>query len=249
MTAHASSHWTEMKDLRILGIDTSGKVASVALSDGEKILWEKSVYTKLTHSQVILPMVEQALAESGYELSQIDCAAVSDGPGSYTGLRIGIGAVKGMCRGCEGLKCAGVSTLLSLAYNCCGFTGRIISVMRARPDISYVGEFDGGAKAPVRVSPDRVAKDAEVFEGYDTSVPVMLVGDNAVFIKDRYFKNDENVIVANAACVLQRASSLCLAAADSEDLITTADKLEVSYLQATKAEKDKAHSQKQEEEK
>ena len=51
--------------MRILGIDTSGKVASVAITDGERLVWEKSVYTKLTHSQVILPMVEQALSESG----------------------------------------------------------------------------------------------------------------------------------------------------------------------------------------
>ena len=246
---HASSHWMEMKDLRILGIDTSGKVASVALSDGEKILWEKSVYTKLTHSQVILPMVEQALCESGYELSDLDCVAVSDGPGSYTGLRIGIGAVKGMCRGCEGLKCAGVSTLASLAYNCLGFCGRIISVMRARPDISYVAEFDSNAKTITRVSDDRVAGDADVFANYDTSSPIMLVGDNASHIKQSFFKDNENVVTANAACLLQRAASLCLAAADDEGLVTTADALEVSYLQATKAEKDKAHSDKQEEEK
>lgn len=244
---HASSHWMEMKDLRILGIDTSGKVASVALSDGEKILWEKSVYTKLTHSQVILPMVEQALCESGYELSDLDCVAVSAGPGSYTGLRIGIGAVKGMCRGCEGLKCAGVSTLASLAYNCLGFCGRIISVMRARPDISYVAEFDSNTKTITRVSDDRVAGDAEVFENYDTASPIMLVGDNALHIKQSFFKDNENVVTANAACLLQRAASLCLAAADDEGLVTTADALEVSYLQATKAEKDKAHSDKQEE--
>ena len=236
-----------MRDLRILGIHTSGKVASVALSDGEKILWEKSVYTKLTHSQVILPMVEQALSESGFELSELDCVAVSAGPGSYTGLRIGIGAVKGMCRGCEGLRCAGISTLLSLAYTCSGFCGRIVSVMRARPDISYVGEFDCGGKRPERVSPDRVARDGDIFAEYDTSLPVMLVGDNAVHIKESYFKDNENVLVANAACLLQRASSLCLAAADDEGLITAADELEVAYLQATKAEKDKAHSDRQEE--
>ena len=54
-----------MIDLKILAIDTSGKVASVAVTDGEKLLWEKSVYTKLTHSQVILPMVKQALEETG----------------------------------------------------------------------------------------------------------------------------------------------------------------------------------------
>lgn len=233
-----------MKDLRILGIDTSGKVASVALLDGEVLMWEKSVYTTLTHSQVILPMVGQALAETGFELADIDCAAVAAGPGSYTGLRIGIGAVKGMCEGCKTLKCAGVSTLLALAYNCISFKGRIISVMRARPNISYVGEFESDSRSIKRVSPDRVANDSEVFEGYDTSSPVMLVGDNAEVIKQTFFSGDENVFTANAADVLQRAGSLCLAVNTDQSLVTTADRLEVSYLQATKAEKDKAHSDK-----
>ena len=238
-----------MKDLRILGIDTSGKVASVAITDGERLVWEKSVYTKLTHSQVILPMVEQALLESGFELSDIDCAAVANGPGSYTGLRIGIGAVKGMCEGCKSLGCAGVSTLLALAYNCVSFRGRIIAVMRARPDISYVGEFRSDSRRITRINEDRVAKDSEVFSGLDTSVPVMLTGDNAQYIRQKFFDGNDNVITANAANVLQRAGSLCLAVQADEALITSADKLEVSYLQATKAEKDKAHSDRQEEEK
>ena len=70
-----------MIDLKILAIDTSGKVASVAVTDGEKLLWEKSVYTKLTHSQVILPMVKQALEETGLTYADLDCK----GPGVLHG--------------------------------------------------------------------------------------------------------------------------------------------------------------------
>lgn len=238
-----------MSDLRILGIDTSGKVASVAVMEDSRLLWEKSVYTTLTHSQVILPMVEQALSESGSELCSIDCVAVANGPGSYTGLRIGIGAVKGMCMGCETLKCAGVSTLLALAYNCAAFKGIIIPVMRARPGISYVGVFESDGRRVTRKIRDKVTKDSDIFENLDTTVPVMLTGDNARAVKEQFFKDNDNVFTANAACELQRAGSLCLAVNDNKDLITQADKLEVAYLQATKAEKDKAHSDKQEEEK
>lgn len=154
-----------MIDLKILAIDTSGKVASVAVTDGEKLLWEKSVYTKLTHSQVILPMVKQALEETGLTYADLDCAAIAKGPGSYTGLRIGVAAVKGMCFGCESLKSAGVSTLLSLAYNCIGFEGRIISVMRARPKIVYAGEFQCKNGVVTRISADRVCPEEEVFSG------------------------------------------------------------------------------------
>ena len=122
--------------MKILAIDTSGKTASVAISDAERLLWEKTVFTKLTHSQVILPMVESALAETGLDYTDIDCIAVANGPGSYTGLRIGVGAVKGICLGAPHIKAAGVSTLLALAYNCVGHEGRIFSVMRARPKIT-----------------------------------------------------------------------------------------------------------------
>ena len=222
-----------MIDLKILAIDTSGKVASVAVTDGEKLLWEKSVYTKLTHSQVILPMVKQALEETGLTYADLDCAAIAKGPGSYTGLRIGVAAVKGMCFGCESLKSAGVSTLLSLAYNCIGFEGRIISVMRARPKIVYAGEFQCKNGVVTRISADRVCPEK-----------TMLVGDCATEIKAKYFADNENVQLASYVNRLQRASSLCLAVEAQPEIMVSADRLEVSYLQATKAEKDKAHRDK-----
>ena len=75
-----------MIDLKILAIDTSGKVASVAVTDGEKLLWEKSVYTKLTHSQVILPMVKQALEETGLTYTDLDCGLLQRVRGLTLGL-------------------------------------------------------------------------------------------------------------------------------------------------------------------
>lgn len=227
--------------MKILGIDTSGKVASVAITDGRRLMWEKSVYTKLTHSQVILPMVKEALEESGLDFSDLDCVAVANGPGSYTGLRIGIGAVKGMCMGELNLKCAGISTLLSLAYNCQSFEGKIITAMRARPKIIYCAEFECLNGEITRICEDKVCSEEEFFGTADMNGKIMLIGDCAEEIKAQYFAEDVNVLAANPANILQRASSLCLAAEEDTALITTADKLEVSYLQATKAEKDKAH--------
>ncbi len=230
-----------MTDLKILGIDTSGKIASVAITDGDRLLWEKSVYTRLTHSQVILPMVKQALEETELDFSSIDCVAVANGPGSYTGLRIGIGAVKGMCMGEPHLKCAGISTLLSLAYNCQSFEGKIITVMRARPKIVYFSVFKCENGKIFRLCEDKVCGEEEILRSVGSGERIMLVGDCAAEIKAEYFDGDVNVLAANPANVLQRASSLCLAAEEDPSLIKTADKLEVSYLQATKAEKDKAH--------
>ena len=81
--------------MRILGIDTSGKVAAAALYDSEAgcLLAPQSVYTKRTHSQVILPLAERLLADTGLQWQDVDGFAVAKGPGSYTGLRIGIAAV------------------------------------------------------------------------------------------------------------------------------------------------------------
>ncbi len=227
--------------MRILGIDTSGKVASVALTDDEKLICEKVLYTKLTHSQIILPMVKEVLSDSGLDFKDIDIIAVADGPGSYTGLRIGIAAVKGICFGAPNIKCAGVSTLKALAYNCVEFCGKIISVMRARPGVVYVGEFLSDGGAVTQLVSDKVCTEDEVFAGLDTEQKIMLTGDCCDDIKAKYFAGDNNVLCAKLSHKLQHASSLCAAVNDDPKSITTPEKLEVAYLQATKAEKDKAH--------
>ena len=227
--------------MKILAIDTSGKTASVAISDGARMLWEKTVFTKLTHSQVILPMVESALEETGRDYPDIDCIAIANGPGSYTGLRIGVGAVKGICIGAPNIKAAGVSTLLALAYNCIGFEGRILAVMRARPKIIYAAAFECSGGKIFRMSDDRVCSEEEFFSQTEHCDHIMLVGDCAEEIKAGRFADADNVRTAPLNCVLQRASSLCLALEDDPTLMCSADELEVSYLQATKAEKDKAH--------
>lgn len=227
--------------MKILAIDTSGKTASVAVSDGSRLLWEKTVFTKLTHSQVILPMVECALAETGLDYTDIECIAVANGPGSYTGLRIGVGAVKGICMGAPNIRAAGVSTLLALAYNCVSYDGKIFSVMRARPKIIYAAAFESSGGKIIRITEDKVCGEDEFFSQTGFCGNVMLVGDCAEELKAGRFADSENVRLAPMNCILQRASSLCMAVEDDNTLICSADDLAVSYLQATKAEKDKAH--------
>lgn len=224
-----------MRDLLILGIDTSGKTASVSVFDGEKVLFEKSVYTKLTHSQVILPMVKEALEQCELDFENLDCVAVSGGPGSYTGLRIGIGAVKGMCLGNENLKSAGISTLMGLAYNCVSYRGKIISVMRARPGVVYVGEYVSDGEKIEQISKDIVTDEKEFFGNIQGRF--LLAGEYCRTIKNTYFSDNDDVSCASATQCLQRAESLCLAAYQHQELIKAADELEVYYLQQTKAQK------------
>ncbi|MBR4554090.1 MAG: tRNA (adenosine(37)-N6)-threonylcarbamoyltransferase complex dimerization subunit type 1 TsaB [Ruminococcus sp.] len=224
-----------------LAIDTSGKVASVAVADGERLLAEKILYTRLTHSQIILPMVQELLEDCSLGFGDLDAVVCAAGPGSYTGLRIGIAAVKGIVMGAPHLKCAAVSTLEALAFGCSAFQGRIVPVMYARPKIVYAGEYESRGGRVTALSADRVTDEAEFFAALDVSGPVMLTGDRCPEIKELYFAGNDNVLVSPFADRLQRASALCAAFAADPGRAVPAEALEASYLQATRAEKDKAH--------
>ncbi len=223
--------------MTVLGIDTSGKIASVAVSvsasadSEEKVLSQTTVYTKLTHSQVILPICRDVLKNAGLELSDVDGIAVSAGPGSYTGLRIGIAAVKAMCFALD-KPCVGISTLESLAYNVLLHKGIICAVMAARLDLVYCGIFRSDGKSLERLAPDRIVsiddlkRELEAFEG-----EIVTVGDNAeILTGDRF-------IIAPAPLRLQLGTSLCTAAFGKE--LYSPHRLEAAYLEITKAEKDK----------
>lgn len=102
--------------MKILSVDTSATAASVALSEEGKLIGETFINTSLTHSQTLIPMVEQLLNNTKTEISDIDAIAVNAGPGSFTGVRIGVAAVKGLVFA-NNIPCVSVSTLESMAYN------------------------------------------------------------------------------------------------------------------------------------
>ena len=223
--------------MTILGIDTSGKTASCAVMDGERLLAEKTLYTKLTHSQIILPMVQELLSDCGLELSQLDAVVCAKGPGSYTGLRIGIAAVKGLVMGCPGLECAGISTLEALAYSSAAFRGRIVPVMYARPGVVYAGIYESDGEKIACIKEDAVLDEAEFFAELDAGVPTVLTGDRCAEIKQAYFGDNADILLAPIADRLQKASSLCAAYIADPTRALPAEELNASYLQATKAEK------------
>ncbi|MGN0633532.1 MAG: tRNA (adenosine(37)-N6)-threonylcarbamoyltransferase complex dimerization subunit type 1 TsaB [Oscillospiraceae bacterium] len=228
-----------MNALKLLAIDTSGKVASAAVMADGLLLAEKSVYTKLTHSQIILPMAKQLLSDCGLDFSELDGVVCAKGPGSYTGLRIGAAAVKGMVMGCPSLKCAGISTLEALAWNCAAFRGNIAAVMRARNKIVYCAVYRSDGVRMICVQPDRVCGEEEFVSLI--SGETVLVGDCCEEMKRTYFADNDEIKCAPPADRLQKASSLCMAYEVNPETAVSADALNVSYLQETKAEKDKAH--------
>lgn len=227
-----------MKNLTILGIETSGKVASVAILKDGCVLYTETVFTTLTHSQTLIPMCERAVKSAGISFSGIERIAVSEGPGSYTGLRIGIAAVKGMCLK-DDILTVGVSTLKALSYNLLPYTGLILSVMKARENIAYFGIYRSDGGKIETVCDDAVSDVGEIKSIVDKlDERIVVVGDWAEFIKQELFCDNDNVFTAPADKLLQDARGVCLAAI-SEDKFYPSSELNAKYLQITKAEKDR----------
>ena len=226
----------------LLGIDTSGKTASAALldTDTEVILAETTLYTQKTHSQVIMPAVKELFVQTGKEMSDLGGIAVAKGPGSYTGLRIGVAAVKAMCFAL-GIECCGVSTLKGLAYNNIAFRGTICSVMKARGELVYACAYksDGYGLEPLFeekiMSRDELAQFL-AFNGTEA----LLCGDGAADFFTDY--RSPMFMIAPPQGRLQAAHGVCLGALSEK--FVSADELEVSYLQKVKAEKDLEDRQK-----
>lgn len=225
-----------------LGIETSGNIAAVAICSENEVIASVKFRTRLTHSQVILPLVKKLLSDAEAELSDIDLIAVANGPGSYTGLRIGIAAVKGMCMALE-CKCAGVSTLKALAYNVCSSKATVLSVMKARKDVVYFGAYKTDGEKAVNIYADRVCPTEEIKSFADTvNGDIIIVGDCCEEIKRELFADNENVRAAPAKDRIQSAVSVCFAAMADKESFVSEQTLDAVYLQNTKAEKDKAHS-------
>lgn len=217
----------------MLGIDTSGKIASAALYEDGIMLGQTSVYTSKTHSQVILPMVKKIMSDCGRELSQLTDISVSSGPGSYTGIRIGIAAVKAMSFALD-IPCYAVSSLEGLAYNC-GFIGYICPVMKARKDLVYTALYRTDKDKLVRCTDEKIISMTEL-DGILSEIneSVMITGDGAEVFCDE-FKNAKYVL-SPVHLRLQNGSGICIAALHHTP--QTADEIEASYLQLVKAEKD-----------
>lgn len=205
-----------MNALRILGIDTSGKVASAALFDTEAnvLLGERSLYTKRGHSTVILPMVESLLADCGLATEDVDCYAVAVGPGSYTGIRIGIAAVQGLAM-VHNTPCIGVSTLDGFAVQH-SHTRTIVSLIHAREDLFYRAVYFNHT----RTKPDELKTMGEIAEelhpihNHWARYPVLLTGEGAEEF-ERQFEAEGNDLfhfVSSPIAKLQRGAAICYAA-------------------------------------
>lgn len=161
-----------------LAFDTSAKIASVAVLDGEKTLALYSIDNGLTQSELILPMAENMLSSLKLSFADVGLFATSVGPGSFTGVRIGVSLVKGLAFG-KDIPCAEVSTIEALAENLRGLSGIIVPVMDARRNQVYTATFDSRLGDLSRLTEDRAISLNELYGELSEykNEKIYLVGD------------------------------------------------------------------------
>ena len=139
--------------MKILAFDTSAKTASVAVCEDGEILGVSNIANGLTQSELVLPMAEALLAQLKLGFGDMELLAVTVGPGSFTGVRIGVSTVKGLAFGRD-IPCAPVSTLEALAENAAGLAGLIVPCMDARRGQFYTATFESDGGKLKRLTPD-----------------------------------------------------------------------------------------------
>ena len=220
-----------------LAFESSAKAASVALCEDGRLISQVIQCSGLTHSRTLLPMAEDLLKNAEMEMKQIDCFAVAQGPGSFTGIRIGIATVKGLAWAAD-KPCIGVSTLAAMAWNGVAAGGLICAVMDARRSEVYNALFRIEDGRPVRLCPDRaISLSALTEELRERGEAPFLVGDGtelaSAFFREQHLEHrvpPENLRWQNAWGVAMEAAG--------KKLCTSQELLPV-YLRLSQAERER----------
>ena len=230
----------------ILAFETSAKAASVALMEGTKLLGEGYQNTGLTHSQTLMVMAEDVLKQCGKSAQDVQAVAVAEGPGSFTGVRIGVAAAKGFSWGKE-IPCYGVSTLEAMAESLGIYEGYICPVMDARRSQVYNALFYVNRGAVERCREDRAIALTDLQEDLLTlEGPIYLVGDGSTLTYNTLKDSVENLILPPEHRMHQRAVGVGLAAAKmaARGESPNGALLTPNYLRLSQAERERMEKQK-----
>lgn len=222
----------------VLGIDSSGKTASAALCEDQIVLAEYTVDLGLTHSQTLLPMVAEIFSRTGKKPAELGCIAVSAGPGSFTGLRIGAATGKGIALA-YGTPMAEISTLEALAYNVTEADAVVRPIMDARRAQVYTAAFRHGALLEAE---EAVGIEALIVRVNESGEPQLFLGDGVPVYKTYI---EEHIRVpyrfVNGGNCLQRASSVALLGAKkaAEGNLKPSGEFTLSYIRKPQAERER----------
>lgn len=225
-----------MNGLKILAIESSAVCASAAVSENGKIVSECFVNAGLTHSQTLLPMVKSCLDTAKLTIDDIDVIAAAVGPGSFTGVRIGVATAKGLAFG--GKECRAVSTLEGMAYNFLGVPCSVCCVMDARCSQVYTAAFACG-ETVTRLCEDKAVLVSELPEMLtNLKKPVYLLGDGADLCYNYLKSVEADVLLAPPHLKYQRASGVALAAEHSAGQVCDGGSIQPVYLRVPQAERE-----------
>lgn len=231
--------------MRILGIECTASPVSCAVFEDGRIKAEYFLNLKTTHSQTLLPMVESVLKLSGIELNDIDVIAATAGPGSFTGVRIGISAVKGLAFA-QNTPCVPISTLEAMAYGLTGCDGIVCACMDARCNQVYNAIFEVKDGVVSRFCFDRALMIEELYAEIEKiyeknrEKTIFIVGDGADLFYNSIKDRDVPVCLAPEHLKWQRASGVCMAAlskAQNGETVCPEELLPV-YLRLPQAERE-----------
>ena len=221
----------------ILAFESSAKPASVALIKDGQLLSQYFQCSALTHSRTLLPMAEDMLKNAELTIDDVDLFAAAHGPGSFTGIRIGVSAVKGLAWAAD-KKCIGVSTLEAMAWNGVSVGGVICPVMDARRSQVYNALFEIKDGKPVRLTEDRPISLKELAEEVRAlGKSVLLVGDGVEITKAYFDANSIPCAAAPENIRWQSAWGVAMAAKGKEPY--SADELLPVYLRLSQAERER----------
>ncbi len=229
--------------MNILALDTSGTVAAVAVGTEEKLLASYYIDDKLTHSEKLLPMTDTVLKELHMTIRDIDCFACVTGPGSFTGLRIGVAAVKGMALGRPVVP---VTSTMAMAYSFYGSNMNIVPLIDARNENVYAGEYKFENNEIKEIS----VPSAMSVNDIHPTVPTVFMGDGSVKYKEILAKN-KNAFFAPPHINMGGGANVFAAACDmiKQGKTISANKLLPLYIKKCQAEQEKEFEQERKNEK
>ena len=225
----------------ILAFDSTAKAASVAVTDDEKLLALYNIDNGLTQSELLLPMAENMLKSLRLSFDDVGLLACAVGPGSFTGVRIGVALVKGIAFG-KNIPTIAVSTLDELAENLAGLDGIIVPVMDARRQQVYTATYKGEGGSLEKLTPDRAIAISELAEELKAfSEPIYLVGDGYEVAKRGLLAAGVDVKETPKLLITENAYSVALVAKRKHEAGEVMSDLEIAptYLRMPQAERER----------
>ena len=225
--------------MKILALETSAAACSAALCQDGTLLAQSWQNSGLTHSRTLLPLVDSMLKNCGASLKEVEVIAVAAGPGSFTGIRIGVSAAKGLAFAAD-KPCAAVSTLEAMARNVAHMDALVVCAMDARRSQIYNALFTSEHGRLTRRTPDRTIGLAELAEELRSEpLPLVIVGDGAVLCEKALTESGLPCRLAPPQLVMQNAMSVALCAEDlaRAGKLVSAQELLPVYLRPPQAQR------------